>query len=156
MKGLISTILCLVFTIALAGTAHAGLVIGPEVMVYCIGTESGGDGGPLGSTYCYEVSVSVADSTISAFGVGWHGGQYPGIYAVFSDGSGIPGWTGTPNSPGQEQDYDGKTPHGQYSPGPSGNCPAITLWQGSALGVRQRNTRGQVPHQDCSRHRHSR
>ena len=134
MKKLMVMTLCLAFTIAFAGASYSTVIGGPEAPVYCIGTESGGGGGPLASTYCYEVYV-VTGTTMTAFEVGWHGGTCPNIYAV--DGSGLPlaDWGGTPNSPGSQQDYFEKTPHGQISAGPSGTCPAITLWQGPELGA---------------------
>jgi len=102
-----------------------------QLIVNCIGTESGGTGGPLFSPYCYEVNVPTIQQMI-AFDVGDHTGAAPGIYAVDALGNPI-GWIGAPGQPGSEQDFDEKTPHGLLSGGPTGACPAITLWTGPPI-----------------------
>ena len=98
----------------------------------CIGTESGDWGGPLGTTYCYEIYVD-PDDPLTSFAVGDHTGSCPNLYVVDEAGQPVPDWTGACGQPGSEPDYFDKTPHGSVSLGPSGACPAITLWQGPAL-----------------------
>jgi hypothetical protein len=116
----------------------AGVCGASTITVGCIGTESGGWGGPLGWRYAYEVTVvdTPGDLGMWYFQVGTCDltlANYSRVMITDMLGNPIPGWQtvypgGTANPHDIEAHRDGKTPHGTVSQGPLGIAQGYVRW----------------------------
>jgi hypothetical protein len=123
--------LALLLTIGLTAAAEAGFIVS------CIGTDSGGSGGPNARDYAHEVVLTQA-TRLTAFYVNacdTDASNYTNIEAIDTDGTALAGWAVSvlTNITGGEQAADVKTPHGQVSRDWSHVPPAGVMWTGNEL-----------------------
>jgi len=118
------------FVPALAGPALAGVV------VECIGTESGGWGGPNMRDYCYKVTLT-AGTLMDYIRVGTcdtNAANYTNIQIVAPNGDTIGSWSAVALGGGAYLAGSQKTPHGQVSPGHDHVTANTVDWWGATLG----------------------
>ena len=99
-------------------------------IVNCDGTESGGGGLRL---YQYNVTCLPPDPpmpTLSEFEVG----TCDPVLAHYTNWILPPSWSVVISPSNEKPHWADKTPHGQVSPGPAGECPWMLVFTGPAIG----------------------
>ncbi len=105
--------------------------ISSRITVECIGTESGGCGGPNQRDYCYAIFLP-SGASMDYVQVGtcdMVAGDYSNVEIVDASGAAVPDWNSLVFGNGAYQHVAYvKTPHGGISPAPNGNCEDTVDW----------------------------